>query len=79
MITDEDPLRGLLFYEDLGFSHTLHVLKERRRRCEHLAGQSPHRDVCSVSTFEDSFCTEAGSYLILIDFLCHSTLGFRAF
>ena len=29
MITDEDPLRGLLFYWDLGFSHTLHVLKER--------------------------------------------------
>jgi len=25
MITDEDPLRGLLFYLDLGFSHTLHV------------------------------------------------------
>ena len=25
MITDEDPLRGLLFYQDLGFSHTLHV------------------------------------------------------
>ena len=22
MITDEDPLRGLLFYQDLGFSHT---------------------------------------------------------
>jgi len=35
MITDEDPLPGLLFYQDLGFSHTLHVLKERRRRCEH--------------------------------------------
>ena len=30
MITDEDPLRGLLFYKDLGLSHTLHVLKERR-------------------------------------------------
>ena len=29
MITDEDPLRGLLFYWNLGFSHTLHVLKER--------------------------------------------------
>ena len=27
MITDEDPLRGLLFYQDLGFSLTLHVLK----------------------------------------------------
>jgi len=26
MITDEDPLQGLLFYWDLGFSHTLHVL-----------------------------------------------------
>jgi len=24
MITDEDPLRGLLIYQDLGFSHTLH-------------------------------------------------------
>jgi len=35
MIIDEDPLRGLLFYSDLGFSLTLHVLKERRRRCEH--------------------------------------------
>ena len=31
MITDQDPLQGLLFYKDLGFSHTLHVLKERRR------------------------------------------------
>ena len=26
MITEEDPLRGLLFYSDLGFSHTLRVL-----------------------------------------------------
>jgi len=33
MITDEDPLRGLLFYRDLGFSHTLHV----RRWQEQLA------------------------------------------
>ena len=30
MVTDEDPLRGLFFYHDLGFSHTLHVLKETR-------------------------------------------------
>ena len=35
MITGEDPLRGLLFYWDLSFSHTLHVLEERRRKCEH--------------------------------------------
>ena len=28
MITDEDPLRGLLFSWDLGFSHKLHVLKK---------------------------------------------------
>jgi len=27
MITDEDPLRELLSYQDLGFSHTLHALK----------------------------------------------------
>ena len=27
MIVDEDPLRGLIFYKDLGFSPTLHVLK----------------------------------------------------
>jgi len=42
MITDEDPLRGLLFYQDLSFSHTLHVLKERTRRCEypHLRGRA---------------------------------------
>jgi len=26
MITDEDALRGMLFYWDLGFSHALHVL-----------------------------------------------------
>ena len=26
MITDEDPLRGLFFSQDLGFSHALHVL-----------------------------------------------------
>jgi len=25
MITDKDPLRGLLFFQDLGVSHTLHV------------------------------------------------------
>ena len=31
MITDEEPLQELLFYKDLGFSHTLHVLKERRQ------------------------------------------------
>ena len=35
LITDEDFLRGLLFYQDFGCSHTLNVLKERRRRCEH--------------------------------------------
>ena len=29
MITDVDPLRGLLFYQDLGFSLTLHVLLKR--------------------------------------------------
>ena len=29
IITDEDPLRGLLVYWDLGFSHTLHVLVPR--------------------------------------------------
>ena len=28
MITDEEPLWGLLVYEDLGFSHTLHDLTE---------------------------------------------------
>ena len=28
MITDEDPLQGLLFYyQEIGFSHTLHVLR----------------------------------------------------
>ena len=37
MTTDEDPLRGLLFCKDLGFSLTLHVLEERRRRCERPA------------------------------------------
>ena len=37
MITDEDPLGGMSFYEDLDFSHTLHVLKERRRRCEQIS------------------------------------------
>ena len=35
MITEEDPLWGLLFYWDPGFSHTLDVLKERRRKREH--------------------------------------------
>ena len=28
MITDGDPLRGLLFYSHLGFSHTLHFSKK---------------------------------------------------
>ena len=32
MIAHEDPLRGLLFYLKHGFSHTLHVLTQRRRR-----------------------------------------------
>ena len=27
MISGEDPLRELLFYKDLGFSHTLYILK----------------------------------------------------
>ena len=30
MNTDEDPLRGLLFYQDLGFAHTLHVYTSGR-------------------------------------------------
>ena len=30
MITEEDPLRGLLFYLDLAFSHTLHVVQIRQ-------------------------------------------------
>jgi len=30
MIKDDDPLRGLLFYQDRGSCHTLHVLEERR-------------------------------------------------
>ena len=28
IITDEDLLRGLLFYKDLGLSHALHVLTD---------------------------------------------------
>ena len=28
MITDKQPLRGVLFYQDPGFSLTLHVLKQ---------------------------------------------------
>ena len=35
MTTYLDPHQGLLYYKDLGFSHTLHVLKIRRRRREH--------------------------------------------
>ena len=31
MTTDEDPLRVMLFYMDLGFSYTLHIHTERRR------------------------------------------------
>jgi len=42
MITDEDPLRGLLFYSDLGLSHPLHGLKERTLQGS-LASQSSHR------------------------------------
>ena len=29
IITDEDPLRGCFFYEDLGFSHTQNILGEK--------------------------------------------------
>ena len=50
MITDDDPLRGLLFYQDLGFSLTLHVLQERRRRCEH-----PHLRRKGKSYFDHHF------------------------
>ena len=35
MMADEDSPWGLLFSSDLSFSHTLYVLKEKRRRCEH--------------------------------------------
>ena len=28
MITDEDPQRGLLSYQDLGFAHTRHFLQK---------------------------------------------------
>ena len=28
VFADEEPLRGLLFHLDLGFSHTLHVLED---------------------------------------------------
>jgi len=35
MIIDEDSKRDLLFYSDLGFSHTLHIREEGRQRCEH--------------------------------------------
>ena len=34
MITGEDPLRGLLFYQALGFSHTLRALKGVRMYCQ---------------------------------------------
>ena len=57
MITDEDPLRGLLFYLYLGFSHTLHVLKERRRRCEHshLRVKGSPESLMILVTFESQF------------------------
>ena len=32
MLKDSEPLQGLLFSQDLGFSHILHVLKGGRRR-----------------------------------------------
>ena len=35
MIIDEDPLRGLLFYQDLSFSHILHLLKATHVRSDH--------------------------------------------
>ena len=40
MITDEDPPRGLLFYKDLDFSHTLHVLKSQVWLIEEGSGVS---------------------------------------
>ena len=39
MIIDKDPLLGLLFYEDIGFSHTLHVLEKVRRNCARISGE----------------------------------------
>ena len=45
-ITDEDSLRGLMFDQDLGFSHTLHARKERRRRCIHPHLRERGRPIC---------------------------------
>jgi hypothetical protein len=41
MITDEDPMRGFLFYWDLGFSRTLHVLEEGQLLSGKLEGMPP--------------------------------------
>jgi len=49
MTTDEYPLRVLLFYWDLGFSHTLHVLKETEVR--YLGNNRPHQSAKSGGSF----------------------------
>ena len=47
MITDENPLRGLLFYYDLGFSHALHVLKKKDTEVSDQTGQMISRKITS--------------------------------
>ena len=60
MTTDEDPLRGLLFNWDPGFSRTLHVLKERRRRCEHPHLRGKGKPVPAEPRIFDDVDTGAG-------------------
>ena len=59
MITNEDPLRGLLFYQDLGFCHTLHVLKS-------MSGQIPKRSNFKLAANSPGF---PGEILLLSSLL----------
>jgi hypothetical protein len=60
MVTDEGPLRRLLFYKDLGFSHTLHVLEERTRMFEHPHRQGKGSPVPAGPPIFDDADTRAG-------------------
>ena len=57
MITDEDLLQGLLIYQDLVFSHTLHVLKERSAVTVTLMVKSMRNEVL----YEVNHCSSCGA------------------
>ena len=52
MITDEDPLRGLLFWWDLGFSHTRHVLTKKGDGGANTSISGSHGQILSHTQYQ---------------------------